>query len=147
MLWFKREKIATDIATTLAPFMQSVFSGIGTTDSSLFNDPFLCGFLSGSCFALSSMATGGKLSSADSGDIQIRVYKKLIGEQWKTACDYTLKYMKLGDNNCVRGTEASHRYWAVTYGLSDLNSDPLFRALRQQAKAVGEHNKDRKSVV
>lgn len=141
MFWFTREKVATNVATALVPIMQAVFRGTGRTDPQLFSNPFLCGFLSGSCFALASVFSGRQLNPRDTGDIQIRVFKKLVGQEWQVATDYMLKYMKLADKDCARGSEAAQGFWAVSYGLIDLDSDPLLRTFREKAKAIPEHNR------
>lgn len=77
-----------------------------------------------SCFALASVFSGRRLEPRDTGDIQVRVFKEAGGQEWQVATDYTLKYMKLSDNDCARGSEAAQGLWAVSYGLIDLDSDP-----------------------
>lgn len=65
MFWFTREKVANDVAAALVPIMQAVFRGTGRTDPQLFSNPFLCGFLAGSCFALASVFSGRRLEPRD----------------------------------------------------------------------------------
>lgn len=48
--------------------------------------------------------------------------------------------MKLVDKDCARGSEAAQGLWAVSYGLIDLDSDPLLRTFREKAKAIPEQN-------
>ena len=142
MLYYKREKLATNIATAMVPVLQAVFRSTGRTDAQLFDKSFLSGFLSGSCFALAAVFSGQPLSPRDTGDIQVRVLRKLVGEQWQVVSDYVLKYIKLGDADCVRGSEAAQGFWAVSYGLIDLDSDSLLRRFREKAKSVPQYTKD-----
>lgn len=141
MLWYKREQLATEIATAMAPVMQAVFRSTGRTDVQLFGNPFLCGFVSGSFFALRSILSTIPVNPNDVGDIEVRVFKKLIGGEWQTASDHLLRYIKLGDRDCVRGSEAAQGFWAVSYALIELDSDALLREFRKKSESVYSNNK------
>jgi hypothetical protein len=149
---FRRAKAVSVAKTHLNQFLATVTVFARTIPDSIYEDPYVLGYLASIAIFGAQMETRGKLSVEDVGRVSVEAIYAVAGASGRIAAENTIRFSSEQNNEFREGGRQATRMIQVMYGWLGPNDDPeIAKAFsitaENGARALAQGVSDHKSLA